>query len=128
MKKLLLSLTLLGTFAAFHACSEQAMPQNPGLSGDVPPNAVPGKCYAKCISPDGSPKAWQEVLCGEKVTENVVRQIQTNLDKAGYSTPIDGVMGAQTKAALTHYQQDSKLPIGNLDIKTLQALDIKTEP
>ena len=68
---------------------------------------------------------WREVLCGEKVTGYTVRQIQDALSKAGYDPgPSDNVMGARTKAALTKYQKDKGLPVGNLDFDTLKSLGI----
>jgi peptidoglycan hydrolase-like protein with peptidoglycan-binding domain len=68
---------------------------------------------------------WREVLCGEKVTGYTVRQIQAALTKAGYEPgPSDNIMGARTKAALTKFQKDKGLPVGNLDFETLKALGV----
>jgi len=68
---------------------------------------------------------WREVLCGDKVTGYTVRQIQDALTKAGYDAgPSDNVMGARTKAALTKFQKDKGLPVGNLDFETLKALGV----
>lgn len=69
---------------------------------------------------------WREVLCGDKVSPYTVRQIQEALNSRGYSPgPIDDVMGSQTKAALTKFQKDNNLPVGQLDMKTLKALGIR---
>lgn len=68
---------------------------------------------------------WREVLCGEQVTGYTIRQIQQALAKAGYyKGPTDNKMNAQTKAALTKYQEVKGLPIGNLDFETLKSLGI----
>jgi len=68
---------------------------------------------------------WKEVLCGEKVTGYTVRQIQDALRKAGYyKGTSDNTMGAGTKAALTKFQQDKGLPVGNVDFETLKALGV----
>jgi peptidoglycan hydrolase-like protein with peptidoglycan-binding domain len=69
---------------------------------------------------------WREVLCGNKVDGYTIRQIQSALRNAGYDPgPIDNVLGARTRAALTKYQKDNSLPIGSLDLKTLQALGVQ---
>jgi hypothetical protein len=34
-------------------------------------------------------------------------------------------MGSKTKAALTKFQQDKGLPVGNLNIETLKALGVQ---
>ncbi|HMX41130.1 MAG TPA: peptidoglycan-binding domain-containing protein, partial [Saprospiraceae bacterium] len=68
---------------------------------------------------------WREVLCDTKMTGYTIRQIQDALNKAGYDAgPADNVMGARTKAALTKYQKDKGLPVGNLDMETLKSLGV----
>lgn len=116
-------------------CSQVAAAQ------DAPPNAKPGKCYAKCLMPDknetlgseekpnliraGGVTEWREVLCGEKISSETVRKIQESLFAFGYGSGVpDKIMNANTKAALTKFQQDKGLPIGNLDLETLSALGI----
>ncbi|MBC7776919.1 MAG: peptidoglycan-binding protein, partial [Phycisphaerae bacterium] len=73
----------------------------------------------------GNFSQWREVLCGEKVTGYTIRQIQIALNKAGYNvgTP-DDELGPRTKAALTKFQKDRNLPVGNLDLETLKALGV----
>ena len=127
MKNYLITIALLVGCCAFWSCSEttvgKAPTDNQGDS-DRPSNPEPGKCYAKCLNTDGT-MAWQEVLCGDKITTAVVREIQTKLVAAAYDIPISGVMNKEAKAALTKYHKDNNLPVGNLDIKTLDALGIK---
>ena len=68
---------------------------------------------------------WREVLCDEKVTGYKISEIQTALKKAGYYTgTADNKMGPGTKAALTKFQKDKGLPIGNIDLETLKALGL----
>jgi hypothetical protein len=78
----------------------------------------------KVVKPGGFSE-WREVLCGEKVTGYTIRQIQVALNKAGYNvgTP-NNEMGSETKEALTKFQKDHKLPVGNLDMETLKALGV----
>jgi hypothetical protein len=69
---------------------------------------------------------WREVLCQDKVTGSTVRKIQRALKERGYEPgPEDDIMGPLTKAALTKFQQDKGLPVGNLNIETLKALGVQ---
>ncbi|MCC7245995.1 MAG: peptidoglycan-binding protein [Saprospiraceae bacterium] len=78
----------------------------------------------RLVKPGGFTE-WREVLCGEKVTGYTIRQIQDALTKAGYEPgPSDNVMGTRTKTALTKFQKDKGLPVGNLDFDTLKALGV----
>ena len=68
---------------------------------------------------------WKEVLCVDKITSQIVRTVQAALRKAGFDPgPIDNILGPLTKAALVRYQKANSLPVGNLDIETLDALGI----
>lgn len=68
---------------------------------------------------------WREVLCGEKMTTYTIKQVQAALNKAGYDAgPADNAMGTRTKNALTKFQKDKGLPVGNFDFETLKALGI----
>ena len=69
---------------------------------------------------------WREVLCNDAVTQYTVRQIQEALRSRGYDPgPIDDIMGVLTKKALTKYQKDQGLPVGQLDFETLKSLGIR---
>lgn len=70
---------------------------------------------------------WREILCESKVTKNTIRQIQGALIASGYDVGdagVDNVMGANTRAALMQYQKDNNLPVGNLNLETLQSLGV----
>ncbi len=68
---------------------------------------------------------WVEILCAADTTPGVVRKVQQALKTAGYNPgPIDGVMGGQTRSALTQYQQAKGLPVGNLNKETLASLGL----
>ncbi len=68
---------------------------------------------------------WTEILCAEKTTSNKVVEVQRALASRGYDVgPIDGVLGGRTKSALESYQRENGLPVGNLNIETLQSLGI----
>lgn len=89
----------------------------------------------KELDEEGGHTEWREVICSNKLTPAIVRQIQVALQNEGYydntsskkeqdhplyTTHLD----VQTKAALTKYQKNNGLPVGQLDIETLQALGI----
>ena len=68
---------------------------------------------------------WREVICDNEVTADLIRQIQGALRDGGYdSGSIDNIIGTKTKAALVAFQRDNGLPIGNLNIETMDALGI----
>ncbi|MBX2872140.1 MAG: peptidoglycan-binding protein [Saprospiraceae bacterium] len=69
---------------------------------------------------------WREVLCPADVNSYTIRTIQRALKSRGYDCgPVDNILGAQTKAALTKFQKDNGLPVGQLDFETLRALGIQ---
>lgn len=68
---------------------------------------------------------WKEVVCNYKVNAELKEQIQQALtDYEYYTGPINGLIGTETKAALVKFQKDNALPIGSLDIETMEALEI----
>ncbi len=77
------------------------------------------------VADGGKFTRWTEILCAGDMTNSRIRNVQQALSDKGFNPgPIDGVMGGQTKAALQQYQEANKLPIGNLNIETLDALGI----
>jgi len=79
----------------------------------------------RSVSRKGGFSEWREVVCANKITVNLVQQVQRRLKGKGYNPgPIDNVIGTRTKAALVQFQKDNGLPIGNLDMETLKALGI----
>jgi regulator of extracellular matrix RemA (YlzA/DUF370 family) len=73
----------------------------------------------------GSQTQWTKVLCQSDITSERIRAIQAALKEKGYDPgPIDNRLGAQTKAAISQYQRDNKLPQGSLDFKTLESLGV----
>ncbi len=69
---------------------------------------------------------WREVICNADITPSFYRSVQQALNDRGYDAgPVDGQVGARTKAALVKFQRDNNLPIGSMDIETLKALGIQ---
>ncbi|MEM8582953.1 MAG: peptidoglycan-binding domain-containing protein [Bacteroidota bacterium] len=75
---------------------------------------------------EGNFRDWTEVPCSDEVTEVSIRDLQRALNRAGYDAgPADGIMGNRTRAALTKYQQDNDLPVGQMNLPTLRALGLR---
>lgn len=70
---------------------------------------------------------WIEVLCENEINENIISQINTFLEASGY--PIDerqyDKLNIVSKESLIKYQKENGLPIGNLDIQTLESMGIE---
>lgn len=80
----------------------------------------------RVIVKKGGYQAWREVLCGDQITSQRIISIQQALKARGYDPgPLDDVFGAQTKAALITYQRDNGLPVGNLNLETLEHLGVR---
>ncbi|MGB0839204.1 MAG: peptidoglycan-binding domain-containing protein [Chitinophagales bacterium] len=68
---------------------------------------------------------WVEIVCPKKINSSVIKQLQLALNLKGYyDGQLDGVMGTQTKQALSLYQQSTQLPTGNLNAATMQSLGL----
>ncbi|MEM1215655.1 MAG: peptidoglycan-binding domain-containing protein [Bacteroidota bacterium] len=78
------------------------------------------------VTKAGGFSEWKEVLCPNEATSATIRQIQQALANRGYDPgPVDNVMGAKTKAALTKFQRDNGLPVGGLNLDTLRKLGLR---
>lgn len=96
----------------------QPAPETPSrgfLPDDVIREPLPGQSYNRPAAPqpDAGPS-----------TGGVISQIQSELARLGYyNGPIDGLYGAETRRAVTRYQQDVGLPAsGEIDQALLDAL------
>jgi peptidoglycan hydrolase-like protein with peptidoglycan-binding domain len=66
------------------------------------------------------------VLCGERVTGYTLGALQRALQGRGYyKGAVDNRLSPATRKALEQFQRDAGLPVGHLDIETLQALGIQ---
>ncbi len=97
----------------------------PSVGRVYQPQNTQGKYYIKLE--EGNWTDWKEFLCitcNFGYTRNTIQRIQKALTEKGYSTPIDNIMSAHLKATLTKFQKDHGLPVGNLNLETLQALGL----
>ena len=68
---------------------------------------------------------WRPILCETNTTGDVVTNVQRALKAKGFDPgPIDGILGAQTRSAMSRFQEDRKLARGALTFETMQALGI----
>lgn len=74
----------------------------------------------------GGYSVWTEILCAAETTASTIRKIQRALRGRGYKPgEVDGVLGFNTQEAIKQFQIDNGLPVGNLNIETLEALEVK---
>ena len=67
-----------------------------------------------------------EVLCSDKLTEKIIQEIQMKLKGLGFETDnFANELGETTLDSLKKFQQQNELPIGGLNISTLQLLGIE---
>jgi len=77
------------------------------------------------LSKKGGYTEWREILCDEDTTRKVCTDIQDQLSMLNYySGKMTGAFDTKTKSALSIFQKDNGLPIGQLDMETLDALGI----
>ena len=69
---------------------------------------------------------WKEVECGDVEGTSIVRKIQAALNEKGYGKLVeDDILGPETKKAFLKFQKDFNLPMGTLNVKSLEALGIE---
>ena len=75
---------------------------------------------------EGGTTDWKEVLCPKDITPNLIADLQEKLIAKGYDTGEKTTkINKQLKQALIKFQKENGLPIGLLNIETLEALGIK---
>ncbi len=66
-----------------------------------------------------------EIVCPSKVTSKLIRQVQEHLKMLGYPVDVSAKeLGGTTIESLEKYQQENQLPVGGLNLQTLQSLNI----
>jgi peptidoglycan hydrolase-like protein with peptidoglycan-binding domain len=89
-----------------------------------------GVGHAQTAGPAGSGSVQTEQgPRSEQTSQDQIRQAQQKLTSAGlYNGPLDGEMNAETRQAVSQFQQQRGLPqSGTLDRQTLAALDMTTD-
>ncbi len=79
----------------------------------------------KLANPD-TKQIQTEVLCSDKLTEKIIQEVQLRLKGFGFETDnFSNELGETTLDSLKKFQQQNELPIGGLNIPTLQLLGIQ---
>ena len=77
----------------------------------------------KVVTEEGGFTEWVEVLCQKDITEELIFNIRTSLIARGYELESD-INGQDYKVALKNFQSDNQLPLGQLDVFTMEALGV----
>lgn len=99
-------------------------PEQEGKFRPVPPEI---QCVPEKVQVCPPVMIWKKVLCEDDRTSQRMRDIQMNLNRAGYSVPVDGTFNPATRQAVERYQRDKGLPMavgGDLTIETLESLGV----
>lgn len=83
------------------------------------------KIEYEVVTQKGGFTEWKTVLCEKNITKIIVGDIQNSLrGKEYYEGKDTQRLDALTKSALTKFQRDNNLPVGQLDYETLDLLGI----
>lgn len=110
--------------AACLSLSVPAMAENNGQSNQ--PHQMQNQTQSQPENANAQAGNQQQMIQPSQLNRQEVREIQTNLDKAGFNVKkVDGKWGRETEQALKQFQQAKKLPgNGELDQQTLAALNV----
>lgn len=67
---------------------------------------------------------WKQVLCEKDINTNLIDEVCDSLQNRGFEINGAKTKGPKYKTALINFQKANNLPVGQLDIETLKALDI----
>jgi hypothetical protein len=71
---------------------------------------------------------WEHIVCEQKVTADTVNKVKIALAAAGYVPgPLDGQLAAADWSALTQFQKNNRIGVGELSYETLTKLGVPTE-
>lgn len=74
---------------------------------------------------EGGFTEWRKVICDKDLNTDISIQIQEQLKTRGlYEGDINGILKSETREALVHFQKINGLPVGQLDLDTLDALEV----
>lgn len=68
---------------------------------------------------------WKEVICADDITDRFYMDLKNALEIRGYDVEISSLGFEEVdKASLRKFQEDNGLPIGQLDVESLAALEV----
>ncbi len=108
----------------FKTITEKVMIRPATVNEEAIP-AVYKEVTEKKLAEKGGYTVWTEILCANKTSASTIRKLQRALRAEGYSIgAADGLLGTRTQTSLKQFQIDNELPVGNLNMETLEALGI----
>lgn len=115
-----------GTYVPAPAPSQTSPSTTPSPTPSyTPPPTTPSPAPSTAPTPKQSVPAKPPKSSAEDRAMMVVRVQAALMRKGYYKGDIDGILGPSTRAAITAYQKDEKLPqTGRMDIQTLSQLGI----
>ena len=79
----------------------------------------------KTLVESGGYTEWTEVVCDSKVSNELINNVQKILADQGFlKANQSGSFDSETKKALTEFQRQYELPLGTLNLQTLDYMDI----
>jgi hypothetical protein len=68
---------------------------------------------------------WEHIVCEDKVTAETINQVKVALSTAGYTPgPLDGTLAAADWDALTRFQKNNRIGVGELSYTTMAKLGV----
>jgi hypothetical protein len=116
-----------GKFALVISKMDTSLKGEPlAVSGAPTPKMLPGHCYAMCQLDNGSFSEWREIVCGDKITPDLFKSVIAKLKADGSLAASASAteFTKETRISLTAYQKKHKLPVGNLNLETMQHMGI----
>lgn len=82
--------------------------------------------YETIIKTEDSYTDWREVICHNRLTPRLIKEIRQRLFAVGYeNNTASKQMDTELKEVLIQFQQKMGLPCGQVDMETLKHLGIK---
>ncbi len=78
----------------------------------------------KIIDTPGGNREWVEVLCQKDIDSDFLFNLSQQLSERGYEHTFQGKFDSSVQLALTTFQKNHQLPVGQLDFRTLDYLGI----
>ncbi len=82
------------------------------------------KTVSKQVKISDQEVKWMPVLCKSSMTVETISKIQKALTKAGFPTPVTGVLDEATKKSVEAYQKKRGLIVSGLSMDTLKDLGV----
>lgn len=111
-------IVIVFTLLAFNIKAQQQV-------GEMP-IGKPGSCYGKyMVDSTNQFFRWEEIVCGDKITPQLIQKISKEFNYKGYKVDVfNEKFDDKLRDIIRKYQKENSLPVGGLNVKTLEALGI----